>query len=106
VEPLLAIDARGGLWIDRSCSAPERGPHQVRDLLAIRDSAEAGLAVAVLPRVVGDPRVVAGRLRVVLKRWATPEVPVNAVFASARFLAPKVRALVELASAALGERGG
>lgn len=40
-----------------------------------------------------------------LKGWATPEVPVNAVFASARFMAPKVRAFIGLASAAFGRAG-
>ena len=39
--------------------------------------------------------------RSVLPGWAPPDVPVNAVFASARFLAPKVRAFVELAAEAL-----
>ena len=65
----------------------------------IRDAAAAGLGLAVLPRLVGDPAVADGRLRVILPGWATPEVPVHAVFASARFLAPKVRAFVDLAVA-------
>lgn len=65
----------------------------------IRDAAAAGLGLAVLPRRVGDPAVSEGRLRVVLPGWATPDVPVHAVFASARFLAPKVRAFVDLAVA-------
>ena len=69
---------------------------------AIRDAAAEGLGIAVLPRRIGDPLVAEGRLRVVLPGWATPEVPVNAVFASARFLAPKVRAFIELASADFG----
>jgi LysR family transcriptional regulator, regulator for bpeEF and oprC len=66
----------------------------------IRDATASGRGVAVLPRLIGDPLVHEGRLRVVLKGWSTPDVPVNAVFASARFLAPKVRAFVELAAGA------
>jgi LysR family transcriptional regulator, regulator for bpeEF and oprC len=65
---------------------------------AIRDAAEQGLGVASLPRWVGDPLVRDGRLRVVLKDWSPPEVAVHAVFASARFLSPKVRAFVDLAA--------
>ena len=57
----------------------------------------AGLGVAVLPCLVADPLVVQRRLCEVLEGWSTPDVPVNAVFASARFLAPKVRAFIELA---------
>lgn len=65
--------------------------------LAVRDAAAAGLGVALLPRLIGEPLVAEGRLRAVLKGWSPPEVPVNAVFASARYLAPKVRAFIELA---------
>ncbi|WP_088279653.1 LysR family transcriptional regulator [Ideonella sp. A 288] len=63
----------------------------------IRDAAEQGLGIACLPCLVGAPLVADGRLRVVLKDWRPPEVPVHAVFASARFMAPKVRAFVDLA---------
>ncbi|MBQ0936390.1 LysR family transcriptional regulator [Ideonella paludis] len=64
---------------------------------AVRDAAAAGLGVALLPQLIGEPLVAAGLLRGVLPGWVPPEVPVSAVFASARFLAPKVRAFVELA---------
>ncbi len=67
----------------------------------IRDATEAGLGIAALPRLVGDPLVGDGRLRRVLKDWSLPEVPVHAVFASARFLSPKVRAFVDLALQAM-----
>ena len=72
---------------------------------AVRDAAADGLGVAVLPRMIGDPLVAQGRLRVVLKGWSTPEVSVNAVFASARYMAPKVRAFVDLASESFGREG-
>lgn len=71
----------------------------------IRDAAAHGLGIAVLPRIIGDPLVAEGRLQVVLGGWAPPDVPVHAVFASARFLAPKVRAFVELAAEVGGEVG-
>ncbi len=67
----------------------------------VRDAAVAGLGIAVLPRWIGDPLVADRRLLRVLKDWSPPDVPVHAVFASARFLSPKVRAFVDLASEAL-----
>lgn len=70
---------------------------------AIRDSCAAGLGVALLPRPIADPLLSQGQLRGVLKGWSTPEVPVNAVFASARFLAPKVRAFIDVALEAMME---
>lgn len=72
----------------------------------VRDAAEQGLGIALLPRLVADPLVADGRLRAVLKTWNPPEVPVHAVFASARFLAPKVRAFVDLAVQMFGTENG
>lgn len=72
----------------------------------IRDAAAAGLGIAVLPRWVGDPLVADRRLQRTLKDWDPPEVPVHAVFASARFLSPKVRAFVDLAGEAMQGAGG
>ena len=64
---------------------------------AARDAAVSGLGIALLPRLIGDPQVATGHLRRVLHRWSTPHVQVSAVFASARYLAPKVRAFIDLA---------
>ena len=50
----------------------------------------------------GDTLVARGGLLTALERSSPPDVPVSAVFASARFLAPKVRAFIEVASAAFG----
>jgi LysR family transcriptional regulator, regulator for bpeEF and oprC len=66
---------------------------------AVRDACVAGLGIALLPRLVADPLLPDAGLRPVLAGWSPPEVPVSAVFASARFLAPKVRAFIELAHA-------
>lgn len=73
---------------------------------AVRDAAEAGLGVALLPHRVAADAVQAGRLQAVLTTWAPTPVPVHAVFPSARFLAPKVRAFVDLAAAAFAGAGG
>lgn len=84
-----------------------RGGEQVRvtlqpllkanNVFAVRDAATAGLGVAQLPLLVAGPEVDAGHLRPVLPDWAPPAVPVHAVFASARYLTPKVRAFIDLA---------
>lgn len=43
-----------------------------------------------------------GLLVTVLSDWAPPPIPVHAVFASARYLTPKVRAFIDLAVEAMG----
>jgi LysR family transcriptional regulator, regulator for bpeEF and oprC len=63
----------------------------------IRDAAAAGLGIAALPKLVAEPLLTDGQLRPVLKDWQLPQVSVHAVFPSARFLSPKVRAFVDLA---------
>jgi DNA-binding transcriptional LysR family regulator len=71
------------------------GPWRLRvnNAFAARDAAAAGLGIALLPDLVarGTPLVR------VLPKIAGPRVPFHAVFPSARFLAPKVRAFVDLA---------
>ncbi len=72
---------------------------------AVRDACTAGLGIALLPHLIAEPLLPDGQLRKVLDGWSSPEVPVHAVFASARFLAPKVRAFIDLASGAFGGVG-
>lgn len=69
---------------------------KANNVFAIRDAAIAGLGIAQLPRVVADDALRDGRLVPVLPEWAPPAVPVQAVFASARYLTPKVRAFIDL----------
>ena len=69
---------------------------------AVRDAAVDGLGIAQLPLLLAEPEVRAGRLAPVLADWQLPSAPVHAVFASARWLAPKVRAFIDLAVAEFG----
>lgn len=64
---------------------------------AVRDAAVDGLGIAQLPLLLARPELAAGRLRPVLADWTLPTVEVHAVFASARYLTPKVRAFIDLA---------
>jgi len=71
----------------------------VNNSFAARDATLAGLGIAQLPLLVAKAAVATGQLTRVLPRWMPPSVPVNAVFASARYLTPKVRAFIDLAVA-------
>lgn len=72
---------------------------QANNVFAIRDAALAAQGIALLPLVVAAPVVRTGALQPVLAPWDAPAVPVHAVFASARYLTPKVRAFIDLAVA-------
>jgi len=62
-----------------------------------RDATLAGLGIALLPQFQATHLVHSGRLVEVLKGWSRSSAPVHAVFASGRYLAPKVRAFIDLA---------
>jgi DNA-binding transcriptional LysR family regulator len=71
---------------------------RVNNSLAAREALQRGLGIGLLPRLVAEPAGEPRRLQRVLPDWVAPEVPVHAVFASARYLTPKVRAFIDLAS--------
>lgn len=68
----------------------------VNNSFAVRDAAVQGLGIAQLPLVVAQEQVGQGVLAPVLPQWKRPDVPVHAVFPSARYLTPKVRAFIDL----------
>lgn len=63
------------------------------NMLAVRNLAVAGLGIARLPRYLADAHP--GLVRV-LPEWSTAPMPVHAVFASTRYMDPKVRGFVDL----------
>jgi DNA-binding transcriptional LysR family regulator len=75
----------------------------VNNNIAARDAAAAGYGISLLPSFQVAPLVKTGALVRVLPTWAPPPVPVHAVFASSRYLDPKVRAFVELARASFDD---
>jgi DNA-binding transcriptional LysR family regulator len=92
-----------------------KGGHEERPLLqprlkannvfAVRDAAIAGLGIAQLPQIVAAAPVSGRQLNAVLPGWSPPTVPVHAVFASARYLTPKVRGFIDLAVEAFDDTG-
>jgi len=74
---------------------------KANNVFAVRDAAIAGLGIVQLPLIVAAPATESGRLTAVLPRWTPPSVPVHAVFASARYLTPKVRHFIDLAAEAM-----
>ncbi len=75
---------------------------RVNNGFAVRDAAVRGLGITQLPLLVAASAAQDGTLVPVLEDWSLPSVPVHAVFASARYLTPKVRAFIDHAVAAFG----
>lgn len=75
---------------------------RVNNNLAARDAVLRGLGIGLLPTRIAEASATAPRLQRLLTGWTTPDVPVHAVFASARYLTPKVRAFIDVAAGALG----
>ena len=82
-----------GANADRITAAPRCA---VNSTIAAKNLAVAGLGVAQLPRFMAAPYVSDGSLVCVLSGWAEVPAPVHAVFASSRYMDPKVRSFVDL----------
>jgi DNA-binding transcriptional LysR family regulator len=74
----------------------------VNNSFAVRDAAIAGLGIAQLPLVIAGDSVSAGALTRVLTDWQPSPVPVHALYPSARYLTPKVRAFIDHALEVFG----
>lgn len=68
------------------------------DMLALRETAIAGVGVVQLPLLMVRDQLAAGTLEVVLDAWQPQREVIHAVFASRRGLLPSVRALVDFLS--------
>lgn len=77
---------------------------RVNNSFAVRDAAVRGLGITQLPLLVAAGAAADGALVPVLEDWSLPSVPVHAVFASARYLTPKVRAFIDHAVAAFASQ--
>jgi DNA-binding transcriptional LysR family regulator len=72
---------------------------RVSNIFAVRNAAVAALGIAQLPNIVAADAESAGKLIPVLREWEPEQVPVHAVFASTRYLTPKVRRFIDHAIA-------
>lgn len=94
---------QGGWLLTRGEQAERIKLHprlRVNTSLAAREALQRGLGIGVLPRCVAEAADIPSTpLHHVLPEWTMPEVPVHAVFPSARYLTPKVRAFIDLALA-------
>lgn len=86
---------------DKVCPVSTEGRTRLRvnSRFAVCDAAVEGLGIGLLPHQVAAQPLAQGRLVAVLPGWQPPPVPVHAVFASTRYLAPKVRAFIDHAAA-------
>lgn len=78
----------------------------VNSTIAAKNLTLAGLGIAQLPRFMAAPHVADGTLSNVLVGWAEVPAPVHAVFASSRYMDPKVRSFVDHCLSAFKRNGG
>jgi len=99
-RPCLAFAPEGGTWeLERgakSAAVTVEPRLVVNDYEMLRAVARAGLGIALLPEHLCAEDLREGRLVPVLDAWSAPEVPVFALYPSARQPPPTVMALLEL----------
>lgn len=117
--PVLAVDelkdhdlimkASGGRasWMLVNGQAMEKVAQTPRcaldNIVAAKNLTISGLGISQLPRFLAEPHVAEGRLVRVLPGWASIPMPVHAVFASTRYMDPKVRGFIDLCRDAFNE---
>lgn len=88
-------------------SVEVRGPLCVNNFFVLRDAAAAGLGIARVPDIIAAQAIADRRLVTLLDAFTPPEVPINVIYPSARYLSAKVRAFVDFMRARLsGELPG
>jgi DNA-binding transcriptional LysR family regulator len=99
-KPCLAFAPEGGTWeLQRGAknSAVTIRPRLVvNDYEMLRAVVRAGFGIALLPEHLCAEDLREGRLVPVLDAWSAPEVPLFALYPSARHLSPTVMALLDL----------
>lgn len=105
-HPCIVFAPEGSTWQLRSGARTAEiavAPRLVvNDYEMLRSVARAGFGVALLPEYLCLEDLRAGRLVPVLPSWSAPEVPLFALYPSARHLSPKVMALLDLLRRRLG----
>ena len=75
--------------------------YTVSNISAAKEAAINGIGIALLPHITAQTSVENHQLVHVLPDWQPADIPVHAVFTSARYVSPKVRAFIELAQTAM-----
>ncbi|WP_085277633.1 LysR family transcriptional regulator [Pseudogulbenkiania subflava] len=88
---------------DSSVTVPMAGQVLINDIRVIRSMALAGAGVALLPMYLCRDDCTEGRLVRVLPEWHAKADPVHIVYPRQRFMAPKLRAFINLATQELGK---
>lgn len=82
------------------------GPVNANNGEILKSAAIEGLGIALEPTFIVGPDIRAGRLRIVLPDYQVPEITVNAVYPSRRYLSAKVRTFVVFLSSYFGDEPG
>ena len=67
----------------------------VNSILSALNLSLAGIGIAQLPDFIAQRHAEAGDLVQILSEWKLPSQPVHLVFASSRFMDPKVRSFID-----------
>lgn len=91
--------ATGNRWHFESKDGPlsvtVSGRYRVDNSEAVREGVLAGLGIAVIPAFAFADEVAKGAVKVLLKPYEPRLLPLNAVYASRRYVPPRVRAMID-----------
>ncbi|SDH84824.1 LysR family transcriptional regulator [Pseudomonas panipatensis] len=87
----------------KDVTVPVKGRYQVSSSLAIRDALRAGLGLSLVPLAYVREDLERGVLQSALDDWTKVRIQVHALYPSARYLNPKVRAFIDFLLEILGE---
>jgi DNA-binding transcriptional LysR family regulator len=91
--------ATGNRWVfegdDGPLSVEVKGRFRADNSEAVREAVLAGLGIAVIPAFAFSGEIASGKIKVLLKANEPKQLPMNAVYPSRRFLALKVRAMID-----------
>ena len=80
---------------DGPLSVAVSGRYRVDNSEAVREGVLAGLGIAVIPAFAFSGNVERDEVKVLLKSFEPKPLPLNAVYASRRFVPPRVRAMID-----------
>ena len=91
--------ATGNRWYFESKDGPlsvtVAGRYRVDNSEAVREGVLAGLGIAVIPAFAFSNEITEGAVKVLLKPYEPRLLPLNALYASRRYVPPRVRAMID-----------